>query len=989
MQETGKITVRSLVVGTLFAIFFTILVSYFDNRKGLYTVATQIATMSYFLLFVMVLLLNPVCRALRVVRRFTVTEVMVIFIMGSVSAGMGTFGLAGQLLPAISGLYNRHWNNDQSEWNLHVEPVINEAFFLAESGTQEAARDYRESFMLMKDLQRTYDTALRCRRADEALAAAEKQLAAAQQSRAPDDASPDSVQQAVGAAREASREAKTEWNELRSERDLPEAGEILATYPAQMDTQAAELRQRKTKLRALEEKAFAKVEQFRRGLPESMRAFPGIVPTAGESLSIYVDRLRRLKDGVAAHRRLGKVSDILHQAAESGADARTDAAVEEIRAAAELLQTLGDARNLLTRNEEIDAEWSDVTQELAGIEEELLGIQTKRRKATAEEFRHLDRSVRKLGARERGLRRTLDELSLSKEQIKIQLEIKEKVFATAATLSAIASDLDGTPLNSRTLPGIEARVSACRRDFPAFDASLRRFLIGDVPWRIWVKPTLFWLIIVGLTYVVLMSFNLLIFRQWAYNERLVYPLAELPEILAGHSPEDTEHDWVPAVFRSGLFWIGVAISGSVLSWNLLCFTQLVPGLVPLNLGAGWSDYILNTPFEGLLPDAGSYVFFTLIGLTFLVPTQISFSLWFFYVLYMLQLLILVWAGHGVNASSFPKEWWYTLNFSSAEAGGALMVFASVVLFKCRKYLFCCFAPSNVGDLAAPERRELRISSFLFIFGTIGLILSLWLGLGANVYYTLFVYFVVMVITIGLIRAVTEGGILGFQAWVSPFHFIRTLFGMDKTWTSPSLFAPLMVYYSIFFLDLKTFIAPAMANSIKIRDDLKMRRGRFHLAILLAILLSMAAALGFHLMLGYNRGADAMSNWFYTGFPRGLFDRISNMTKTTPVDATHCSLWMAFGAVLMAALLYGRRLFFWLPHPIGLIMLVNPIMRIYWFSIFLGWLAKSLVTKYGTKDTYRHVRKLFIGLIVGELAVVILAMLLSYKLGTPIRIDLNR
>lgn len=379
----------------------------------------------------------------------------------------------------------------------------------------------------------------------------------------------------------------------------------------------------------------------------------------------------------------------------------------------------------------------------------------------------------------------------------------------------------------------------------------------------------------------------------------------------------------------------------------------------------------------------------MIGFAFLIPSKISFSLWFFSLFYMLQLLILVGLGYGVNERSFPVDWWYTLNFRTAEGGGALLVFSVVIFYKCRKYIFCCLRPKTVQELDRDEQRELRWSSFLFITGSLALILGLWLELGANIWYTIFGYLVIMMITIGLIRAVTEGGILGFQAWVSPFHFIRTLFGMDKAWTSPSLFAPIMIYYSLLFLDIKTFIAPAMANSIKIRDDLKMKRGRFHLAIFFGILAACVTAVLVHIMMGYNKGGDAMNGWFYTGFPRGLFNQIAAMTRTHPVDNTACRLWMLGGGVAMGALLYFRQAFFWLPHPIGLIMLVNPIMRVYWFSIFLGWLAKTLATKYGNRESYEKVKLIFIGLIVGELCIVVLAMVVAYTMGIQIPIDLNR
>jgi hypothetical protein len=270
-----------------------------------------------------------------------------------------------------------------------------------------------------------------------------------------------------------------------------------------------------------------------------------------------------------------------------------------------------------------------------------------------------------------------------------------------------------------------------------------------------------------------------------------------------------------------------------------------------------------------------------------------------------------------------------------------------------------------------------------------LVLVLWLSMGANPWYTIMVYFAVLMITIGLVRAVAEGGLLGFQAWVSPFHFIRTMFGMDKAWTAPGLFAPLLIYYSILFLDIKTFIAPAMANSLKLRDDLRMRRLSFHACVVLALVVAVGVSLAMHIMLGYSKGGDAMQSWFYKSFPKGLFDTVAAWGKTTPVDNTACHLWLVTGAVAMAALLLGRMFVFWLPHPIGMIMLVNPIMHAYWTSIFIGWLGKKLATKYGNKETYARVRGLFIGLIAGELVIVILSALLSYITENHLGISLNR
>ena len=97
--------------------------------------------------------------------------------------------------------------------------------------------------------------------------------------------------------------------------------------------------------------------------------------------------------------------------------------------------------------------------------------------------------------------------------------------------------------------------------------------------------------------------------------------------------------------------------------------------------------------------------------------------------------------------------------------------------------------------------------------------------------------------------------------------------------------------------------------------------------------------------------------------------IKTMVETSPIDTVGAKWWLLTGALLMVALLYFRRHVFWLPHPIGLMMLVNPMMTYYFFSIFIGWLCKSLVSKYGNKDVYRRFRYLFIGLIIGEIIAV--------------------
>jgi len=914
MKEEGKITIRAMVLGAVFAGVFSAFTVFSENHTRLIPTSCQIAVLPYVLLVLITLMVNPVCKLIRFIRVFTVTEILIVFIMGSVSAGVSTFGLASQVVPVISGLFNGHWNNDQSEWNRYVEPVLNESWFLSEQGIQEAALKYRDSLQHLKAVQATSDAA-------------------------------------------ATRSAESDM--LDSKRSL----------------------------RELETKAFAKVELFRRGLPKDMRSFPGFVMLPGENAEIYFGRLRRLTGGLAALEPLRacerelKVADQSQPVSPSLA-ARIDAAIE---AALCHLGPLADATVIKTRAGDFANQWAGENDRQLRIIKRLDYLRQQRWSAMPAEFGRIDSELRRLTRESADLEELKSAAARSGNLLQAQLDSTAIVAAACADLRSLR-EASRHPLDLQT--GIASRrLDSIIGQFPAFDASLRRFLIGEVPWGEWAGPLSRWALVIGITYLVLMAFNVLIFRQWAHNEKLIYPLAELPKILCGADGQ-SGNGLVPKVFRSGLFWAGFTVSAGFLGWNLLASSQLVPGIAPIDLGFLWQPYIRNSIFKGLL-NSRSVIFFTMIGLAFLIPAEISFSLWFFTILYMGQTLVLIWTGYGVNEGSFQWDWWYTLNFRTAEGFGALMIFSALIIFKCRRYIFCCFSRSAVKELEKAERTELRISSFLFLAGSVALIMLIWQGMGASLFYTVLGYVVILMITIGLVRAVTEGGILGFQAWISPFHLIRTLFGMDKTWSSPSLFAPLFAYYSVLFLDIKAFMAPAMANSIKIRDDLKMGRLRFHVGVALGIIIAAAVAIIGHIMMCYGKGADSMHEWFYAESPQAVYDNISSMMKNAPIDTTANSWWIGLGAAGMAALLFLRQMFFWLPHPIGLVMLVNPIMNAYWFSIMLGWLAKRMVTKYGNKETYGTAKNFFIGLIAGELLLVVASMAVSIVTGTTTGIDLNR
>jgi hypothetical protein len=199
--------------------------------------------------------------------------------------------------------------------------------------------------------------------------------------------------------------------------------------------------------------------------------------------------------------------------------------------------------------------------------------------------------------------------------------------------------------------------------------------------------------------------------------------------------------------------------------------------------------------------------------------------------------------------------------------------------------------------------------------------------------------------------------------------MRHVFGMDHSWSAPALMAPIWIYVAMMYVDIKAFIAPAMANALKIRDDMRMGRLKFHAAVCASIMAAFFVGLAVHLILLYSGGIGKMSGWHYNGLVDAMgFGFIQNLMEQKPTDPDGAKWWLMAGSVIMIVVLLLRQRFSWMLHPIGLIMLINPQMLLFWGSIFIGWCFKSLVSKYGNRDTYQRLRYAAVGLIVGELCV---------------------
>ena len=91
-----------------------------------------------------------------------------------------------------------------------------------------------------------------------------------------------------------------------------------------------------------------------------------------------------------------------------------------------------------------------------------------------------------------------------------------------------------------------------------------------------------------------------------------------------------------------------------------------------------------------------------------------------------------------------------------------------------------------------------------------------------------------------------------------------------------------------------------------------------------------------------------------------------------------AIWMAFGAAAIYLMMVARSRLLWFPlHPIGYLVALSPPIQRLWASIFLGWLAKVLITRFGGTESYRKAVPFFLGLILGDVTMMVFWLTLDY------------
>ncbi len=497
-------------------------------------------------------------------------------------------------------------------------------------------------------------------------------------------------------------------------------------------------------------------------------------------------------------------------------------------------------------------------------------------------------------------------------------------------------------------------------------------------WGAWTLPLIFWVSFTLISYMMFGCLSVMLRAQWAEHEALAFPLLRLPLEMT----EDLDRDElkrgakrsVQGFFQNPLMWIGFAIAAIIqLQRGLNLYYPDVPNF-PLDINMG---PLLSEPPWNQIGWVPVNIYFIVIGITFLLTSEVSFSLWFFMWFFNFQLIAAYYLGFTPQAlpgsGVLPDK--IFLGFQQA---GAYFAYVALVMWTARDHFKHIARRAFKREAARPNEANEAMSYPAAFWGfviTFALMVLMCCVSGVRLDVAIGLWVMYLVFAIGLTRVAVEGGMLALQHHSLPLGIIAKLINTGPSvWlTYESGVVPASLFQSGFTYHMRCFIMPAYLYGLKLAHDRKIAMRKLCALVAVVILISTVVSWLTVVKLGYDNGALQFGHkWWATSGPRSPVDFVDTVLakpKNDPISTNW--LWLGIGALLTYGMMVARSRMLWFPfHPMGYLMGLTYPTKTFWTSIFIGWLCKVVITRYGGVDSYRKAIPLFLGLALGDVAMML-------------------
>lgn len=479
-----------------------------------------------------------------------------------------------------------------------------------------------------------------------------------------------------------------------------------------------------------------------------------------------------------------------------------------------------------------------------------------------------------------------------------------------------------------------------------------------IPYGPWIAPMSFILLFVLVFSFLSICLMVLFRKQWVEKERLTYPLTILPLEMI----KKEKGSKVPLLLKNRLFWLSFSIVFLYYFFNWL--TRRTTGSQMLSM-TGYIHLFRKTTGLNLNPD------FPILGLAYLIPRSVSLSLWLFHVIFTIQNGFLNISGFKLPGINEPYGGRSTI--TSFEGAGAMLLLVIALFWRARQHLSDCFGKAFGRRKSVDDSGEL-FSYRTAVFGAIiSFILTVFFMHYSGMPWIVAVAFVIfsIVVFLGISRIVCQAGLPAARAMCIPT--VYTSYLLPPSLLTDQGYLALGLQHS-WAADIRTSVMATTGHSLRIQDEVRMPSRLLLAGIITSIVVSYVASSYVHINSAYRLGAlnasvapTGGSSWFFGG---GLTRFVANFVLPkieNPITREIMLpryIFTGIGAFLMGALMFLHSKFLWWPvHYIGFPIAESAPLQSSWFAIFLAWLIKGLILKFGGHNVYRKSVPFFLGMIV--------------------------
>jgi hypothetical protein len=480
---------------------------------------------------------------------------------------------------------------------------------------------------------------------------------------------------------------------------------------------------------------------------------------------------------------------------------------------------------------------------------------------------------------------------------------------------------------------------------PQGEALEKGFMLGrtPVPWAEWIIPIMVWTLYFTVIFLVFMCVATIFHRHWSKELHFTFPLVQpVVEML---DPTTDGKSAVPVFWRNRLVWAGAIIPIFIGVWNNIIRQFLLKG-VPLiatnkelvqlgqQLGGVWMWLFSTFPPFMLNWDP------LLIGIGYLLNSDLCLSLWFFHIVGQRMPRIL---GYALGKECIG---WWKLGFMHDQYNAGALAFAIATVYMSRGYLKEVWKQVKKSDGSdADEGMRYRTAVIGIVAGMIVIFLFNTILLKVNPLWTT-VYFVIgFAIFLTFSRARAQLGLPMVRPTSGSFdnRFIFSTLGGKVFGRSAIQGAGF--HHSLGYGTLGSAMAFIFEGQ-EMADRANMPKRSMNKALLFAFVAGLLIAFAVGLPYIYRYGFHYVEyHWQWHARVAFSYAATGVFGLTSPDGLPPLNGQFEAGNIIAQAiallftifLSYMHSTFSWFPlHPLGYVMGVADWPRLFWFGFFVAW-----------------------------------------------------